>query len=196
MAAKVPQDKSNGYEEIADRFMLARNPQIGPATVREWSKTLPTGSSILDLGCGNGIPITQILIEEGFAVYGIDASAKMIAAFRANFPHAHAECAAVEGSAFFGRTFDGVVAWGLMFLLPPDIQTILIGKVASVLNSGGKFLFTSPRDAFTWKDIQTGRECLSLGLEKYHDMLRAAGLVLVGEASDEGENYYYFVSKP
>jgi 2-polyprenyl-3-methyl-5-hydroxy-6-metoxy-1,4-benzoquinol methylase len=76
------EDKSNGYEELAEAFMSARNPRIGPAIIREWSKTLPRGCAILDLGCGHGVPISEALIAEGFGVYGVDASAKMIAAFR------------------------------------------------------------------------------------------------------------------
>jgi SAM-dependent methyltransferase len=196
MSLKIPPDPSNGYEEIAERFMLSRNVLIGAATVREWSKRLPRGASVLDLGCGHGIPISQALLQEGFVLYGVDASPKMIAAFRAHFPQALAECVAVENSDFFGRTFDGVVAWGLLFLLPPDAQVKLIRKVGQGLRSGGHFLFTSPREAVTWNDVQTGRESISLGFQGYEQILQAVGLVLVGEACDEGDNHYYFVSKP
>lgn len=190
-------DKSNGYEEIAERFMHARDSYIGAATVMEWSQTLPRGCSILDLGCGHGVPISQALIYSGFAfaLYGVDASAKMISAFRARFPNAHAECSAAEDSEFFNRTFDGVVASGLMFLLPANVQKVVIGKVARALNPGGKFLFTSPAEAATWADALTGRESISLGVEGYRQVLCAEALTLVGEESDEGGNHYYFVSK-
>ena len=196
MAKTMPHDRSNGYEQIAETFMRARNPRIGPTTVREWSKTLPPGTAILDLGCGHGVPISQALIEEGFVIYGVDASVKLITAFRERFPKARAESAAVEDSEFFCRTFDGIVAWGLMFLLPPNVQTTVIGKVARALNPGGRFLFTSPKKAVTWSDALTGRTSISLGAEAYEQILRAEGLVPVGEEVDEGENYYYFVSKP
>jgi SAM-dependent methyltransferase len=196
MLKRAPHNQSNGYEGIAERFMSARNPDIGAATVREWSGTLSRGSSILDLGCGHGLPISQTLIDDGFVVYGVDASAKMIAAFRDRFPDAYAECSSVEDSAFFGRTFDGVIAWGLMFLLPADVQAILIRKVARALNRGGKFLFTAPQEAVTWPDSLTGRESISLGRQMYEQTLRAEGLMLVGEQSDAGDNHYYFVSKP
>src|ERR1700680_1211895 len=96
----VPQDKSNGYEEFADAFMAARNPRVGPAIIREWSLTLPDGCAVLDLGCGYGVPISEALIGEGFGVYGVDASAKMVVAFRRRFPEAHAQCASVEDSDF------------------------------------------------------------------------------------------------
>lgn len=192
----IPQDKSNGYEAAAQRFMASRNPQIGARAVREWSGGIARGSAILDLGCGHGVPISQVLIEEGFAVYGVDASATLIAGFRERFPNACAECAAVEDSEFFRRAFDGVVAWGLLFLLPPDVQAALIRKIGHALNPAGGFLFTSPREAVTWRDRLTGRESVSLGAERYHEILHTEGLVLVDEQSDEGGNYYYLASKP
>lgn len=189
-------DNSNGYEAAADRFMSTRSSRIGERTVREWGRTLAPGSSILDLGCGHGVPISQALIEEGFTVYGVDASSTLIAAFRKRFPDSPTECSPVENSEFFGRTFDGVVAWGLMFLLSADTQAAVIHKVARALSPGGKFLFTAPEQSATWRDALTSRESISLGNERYLQILHDAGLVLVGEAVDEGNNHYYFTSKP
>jgi 2-polyprenyl-3-methyl-5-hydroxy-6-metoxy-1,4-benzoquinol methylase len=189
-------DKSNGYEEVADRFMSSRDSRIGVATVREWSGALPPRSSILDLGCGHGVPISQMLIEDGFSVYGVDASMKLIAAFRKRFPNAPTECSAVEDSELFRRTFDGVVAWGLMFLLPADLQSVLIHKVARALNPGGNFLFTSPKETVIWRDALTNHESISLGAERYQRILRAKGLVLAGEHFGDGDNHYYSASKP
>jgi 2-polyprenyl-3-methyl-5-hydroxy-6-metoxy-1,4-benzoquinol methylase len=85
--AVAPDDKSNGYEEVAETFMKVRDTWIGPTTVRRWSRILPRGCSVLELGCGHGV-VSQALIDEGFDVYGIDASAKMIEAFRKRFPNA------------------------------------------------------------------------------------------------------------
>jgi 2-polyprenyl-3-methyl-5-hydroxy-6-metoxy-1,4-benzoquinol methylase len=196
MAMTIPQDKSNGYEEAAETFMSTRNPRIGVITVREWSHMLPPRSSILDLGCGHGVPISQTLIEEGFTVYALDASARLMSAFRKSFPYVPAECSAIEDSVFFQRTFDGVVAWGLMFLLPADVQSVVIHKIARALNPGGRFLFTSPKEAITWIDTLTGRESMSLGVERYQEILRAADLILSGEHIDEGGNHYYSIFKP
>jgi SAM-dependent methyltransferase len=196
MTDSAPQDKSNGYEQLAETFIRARDRRIGEAKVREWSKQLPAGCSILDLGCGHGVPIAEALINEGFAVYGVDASPRLINAFRGRFPKAQAECSAVEDSEFFHRTFDGVIAWGLIFLLSADVQAVVIGRVARALRPGGRFLFTSPREPVTWLDALTERMSISLGVEKYEQILRAEGLTLVGESSDEGDNHYYFALKP
>jgi cyclopropane fatty-acyl-phospholipid synthase-like methyltransferase len=135
------------------------------------------------------------LVEEGFEVYGVDASAKMIGAFRRRFPESHAQCASVMDSDFFGRTFDGVVASGLMFLLSTDVQALFIHKVAAVLNPNGKFLFTSPQKACTWQDMLTGRDSISLGSQAYVQLLHAEGLSVVAERFDEGHNHYFFTVK-
>jgi SAM-dependent methyltransferase len=189
--SSVPADASNGYESIAGHFMRARNSRIGPSAVLEWSASLVPAASILDLGCGHGVPTSETLIDRGFAVHGVDASPTLLAAFRQRFPNAPAECCAAEDSAFFHRTFDAAIAWGLLFLLPAETQPILIRKVARALNPGGRFLFTAPEEITTWQDSLTGRESISLGRGAYLQMLHDAGLHLTGERSDEGNNHYY-----
>jgi len=157
---------------------------------------LPSGATVLDMGCGTGLPISQALIERGFKVYGVDASPTIVAAFRARFPTVPVERAAVEDSDFFARTFDGVVAWGLFFLLDAEIQRRLIGKVAGVLHSGGRLLFTAPHEGGSYPpDVMTGRPQFSLGYEEYRKTLEAEGMLLVGTHCDEGENHYYFAQK-
>ena len=191
-------DKSNGYEEIALIYLAGRGQNVsgvGASVVADWSRQLANGAAVLDLGCGSGVPITKILIERGFNVYGIDASARMVAAFRARFPTIPVQCAAIENSDFFGRTFEGVVAWGLFFLLDADLQRKLITKIAAVLPSGGRLLFTTPSQICSWPDVMTGRTSISLGDEMYRSALEIEGMSVVGTHHDEGENHYYFALK-
>jgi hypothetical protein len=115
----------------------------------------------------------------------------MTAAFRERFPQAHVACEAVEDSRFFGRTFDAVISWGLMFLLPRETQLTLIQRVATALKPGGRLLFTSPAQVCTWSDLLTGRLSLSLGADGYRTALQTAGFALIGEHDDEGDNHYY-----
>ena len=110
-------------------------------------------SAILDLARGHGVPISQTLIEEGFTVFSVDASRTLIEAFRKRFHNAFVECAGVEDSEFFQRTFDGVVACGLMFLMPEDTQSLVIHKVARALNPNGRFLFTFPKKRHSLKTL-------------------------------------------
>ena len=188
-------DRSNGYERVASQFLAGRgrapSTAVGAARVREWARTLPTGAAVLDLGCGSGLPITRVLVDEGLNVYAIDAAASMVEAFRHNFPQLRVECEAVEDSLFFQRTFDGVVAWGLMFLLPPDKQRSVIRRIAGALAPAGRLLFTAPAEPVTWNDAMTGLESRSLGAQEYRSVLSSAGLSVIREYDDEGQNYYY-----
>lgn len=186
---------ANGYERIAADFLAGRGRAasggIGVASVRAWARSLPPHASVLDLGCGSGFPITKVLVDEGLAVYGVDASPTLVSAFRQQLPGVTVACESVEASAFFHRSFDAVLSWGLWFLLPVETQLDLLQRVATVLQPGGRLLFTAPAQAITWLDAMTGEESRSLGAEGYRRSLSAAGLSVLREYEDEGENHYY-----
>ncbi len=184
-------DRSNGYENIAAQFLAARAAGIGVTTVRKWARTLPPGAAVIDLGCGSGIPITQILVTEGLNVWAVDASPSFVLAFQQNLPSTPVACEAVEDSAFFGRTFDAALAWGLLFLLSPEQQQLLLQRIAHSLNPRGRLLFTAPAQPVLWNDVMTGLESRSLGAEEYKTQLHSLGLSLLNEHEDEGQNHYY-----
>lgn len=188
-------DESNGYEAIAAEYIAGRGARpgvgIGVSQVREWAKSVRPDGAVLDLGCGPGYPITQILVEAGLAVHAVDASPTMVAKFQTRFPAVPVECNTAEKSSFFGRKFDGVIAWGLLFLLQPPAQVHVIGKVASALVPGGRFVFTAPPVICEWSDAMTGQRSESLGAEAYRRLLEAGGLSLSGETEDDGANHYY-----
>lgn len=187
-------DKSNGYETHATTFIRCRSKGvdgIGAPPVRQWARSLPPNATVLDIGCGTGLPISKALLDEGLNVYGIDASASMVQIFRQNFPDCPVACEAAEDSSFFNRTFDATIAWGLLFLLPEQAQKILIQKMANALCAGGKLLFTAPAQKMQWQDAITEMESRSLGAERYRDLLAASGLSLIEEFDDEGGNHYY-----
>src|SRR5687768_1648752 len=194
-------DGSNGYEGIASIYVAGRGTRplvgdaIGAATVKAWAQAFPPGATVLDLGSGPGEPSTRILQEAGLATWAVDASPAMVAAFRERFPGVPIEQNTVEASTFFDRTFDGVLAWGLLFLLEPAAQALVIEKVAAALHPGGRFLFTAQREPLEWLDGMTGRPSRSLGARTYDRLLRAAGLTWVADAVDEGDNHYYVVEK-
>jgi 2-polyprenyl-3-methyl-5-hydroxy-6-metoxy-1,4-benzoquinol methylase len=189
-------DHSNGYEQIADHFVELRTQRrIGQSTVQTWAASLAPTSRVLDLGCGDGVPVSEVLFTHGFDVYAIDASPRMVAAYRARFPAATVQCEAVETSTFFAQTFDAIIAVGLVFLLPPSTQAALMSRVANALRPQGQFMFTATDVPATWTDMLTGRPSESLGREAYRALLTGAGLTLTGETNDEGGNHYYIAAK-
>jgi cyclopropane fatty-acyl-phospholipid synthase-like methyltransferase len=102
------------------------------------------GRLVLDLGCGHGVPIFAALMDDGFTVYGIDASPTLAAEFRRRFSQAEVACEAVEDSSFFERTFDGIVAVGLMFLLAPEAGLVMVHEY---VDEGESHYYDSVRQA-------------------------------------------------
>src|SRR5438128_8010531 len=71
------------YDLIADWYATDRSRSIGVAEALAVAATLPAHSRILDIGCGNGVPITEALVNAGHRVVGLDSSAGMLDRFRA-----------------------------------------------------------------------------------------------------------------
>ena len=190
-------DPSNGYEGIAAEFLAGRgrapSTAVGTRAVRDWARTLPPGAAVIDLGCGTGLPITKVLVSEGLKVYGVDASPSLVEAFRHNLPEIPVACESVQVSPFFHRTFDAVLAWGLIFLLQPEDQRLLIRRAADLLVPGGRLLFTSSvgTEPLVWNDAMTGLESRSLGAAEYRKLLSEAGFRVAPEYEDEGGSHYY-----
>jgi SAM-dependent methyltransferase len=188
-------DRSNGYERVSEEFLgrrgSGRSTGIGVDAVRKWARTLPRGGAVIDLGCGPGLPLTEVLVAEGLNVFGVDAAPSFVQAFQRNLPNTPVVCEAVQDSRFFDRTFDAALAWGLIFLLGPEDQRRLIRRIARILVSGGRLLFTSPAEPLVWNDAMTGLESRSLGAEEYRRQLFAVGISVSNEHEDEGQNHYF-----
>ena len=185
-------DPSNGWEAVAPVVMpdIIKS-TVGVEKIRAWAKVFPLGAAILDLGCGPGTPRSQVLMNGRFTVYAVDAAPTMASAYQQRFPEARVLCEPVEESSYFGEMFDGVLSWGLMFLLPAKTQPRVIDRVGRVVRTGGRFLFTAPSQVCTWADLSTDRVSVSLGRDAYISILTEAGFKLIAEYTDEGENHYY-----
>jgi 2-polyprenyl-3-methyl-5-hydroxy-6-metoxy-1,4-benzoquinol methylase len=69
-----------GYDKISHTYRGDDIDRSDPNIVAyvQWVNELiaivPAGGAVLDLGCGNGVPVAQLLAEAGFAVTGVDIS--------------------------------------------------------------------------------------------------------------------------
>lgn len=185
------------YDQISDWYAANRHPAIGVADVMKFAGSLGDSGKILDLGCGNGVPISQTLARMGFDVFGIDSSPEMISQFRTNVPHAHAQCATLQESDFFNAYFDAVVAWGVVFHLTAIDQARVISKVSHHLKYGGKFFFTAGDEKGVTESTMNGVtfRYVSLGSAAYRSLLQENGFEMVAEYRDARDNYVYIAQK-
>jgi len=79
----------------------------------------------------------------------------------------------------------------MMFLLKAEEQHRWIRRFAEILAPGGRLLFTSSAKPAVWNDVMTGVESVSLGAEEYKKLLGTAGISVVEEYEDIGENHYF-----
>ena len=161
----------------------------------DWAASLDPGAEVLEIGCGAGVPVSGALVDAGSKLWAIDASPSLLLIFRSRFPDVPARCEPAETSDFFGRTYAAVISIGLLFLLDEAAQLGLIRKVSGTLRPDGRFLFSAPLEVGSWRDAVTGRESVSLGRERYEEVLSAAGLRLLRTSRDEGDNNYYEAQK-
>lgn len=183
-------EQASGYERLAHVFMRARDRTVGPDVVRAWAGRLRRGARVLDVGCGHGV-ITEVLVEGGFEVDVVDASPTLLAACRARLPAVRTECADVDTCASLDRIYNGIVSWGMLFLLAPDIQLRVLARMARAVAPGGRLLFTAPHQLLSWQDALTDLPSWSLGHDVYRETLQREGVTLEGTDEDAGGNFYY-----
>jgi SAM-dependent methyltransferase len=185
-------DSATAYETHAQDFLRGRDESmIGSQVVEQWARTLSSGAEVIELACGGGVPITRVLHSVGLSLWAVDSSPTLVAEFERRFPSVPVQCARVQDSEFFHRTYDAAIAVGLLFLLPESDQLALIENVGKFLVPGGRFLFTAPIEIGKWNDLNTGIVCQSLGRARYEACLNAAGFRILGTFIDKGENNYY-----
>lgn len=188
------------YDLIAGWYASERVDQTGVPEALAFSAAIAAPGRVLDIGCGTGIPITQAVLSAGHRVAGIDSSVEMLKRFRANLPAVPVARAIVQACPFADASFDGALACGVLFHLPPDAQIAAVASVARVLRPGAPFLFTAgdvDGGSTALLDVMNGVEFAyySFTVDGYRDLLRAHGLTLVDFHKDRGENGYYLAAK-
>lgn len=143
--------------------------------------------SALDVGCGSGGRIIRKLIQENFTVYGIDASAEMIAIAQSEHKDINLiNCNIIDWES--DQQFDLIIAWDSIFHLPMAMQKPVIAKLCGMLKSSGILIYTFgdavdehesewQGDHFPYSSIgisgnlktimESGCECLHLELDQY-----------------------------
>jgi SAM-dependent methyltransferase len=151
--------QADTFDEQPDHGL--RDPAVRAAWADLLLPLLPSGSSLVDIGCGTG-SLAVLAAEAGHRVRGVDLSGRMITAARAKAAGLRAEF--VQGDAavppYPPASCDVVLARHVLWALP-DPGTAL-DRWVELLRPGGRLVLVEGR-WFTGAGL-TAAECLTLVL--------------------------------
>ncbi|MFG2512560.1 class I SAM-dependent methyltransferase [Streptomyces sp. NPDC048584] len=112
-------------------------------------RQIPAGGTVLDLGCGGGVPVARTLAAAGYRVTGIDISEVQIRRARERVPHAEFIRGDATAVSFGAASFDAVVSFFALIQIPLAEQPPLLRKTAGWLRPGGCFVATMGHGEWT-----------------------------------------------
>jgi len=173
-----------GYD-LVSRAYRADDAEDG--SYAEWLNMVETrvdpGSSVLDLGCGCGVPVARRLAQR-YSVTGVDFSRVQIERARQLVPTATFVCADMTTLRFPINSFGAITCFFALIHLPLDEQPTLLGHIGQWLRPGGLFAAAVGHKAWTggvkdWLGVNGGDMWWSQAdAETYKRWLADAGLRL------------------
>src|SRR5918995_3787706 len=134
----------SGYDRMAEKYLATKDPEdpLALAALEDLASPLPSGARVLDLGCGAGFPVTRWLADKGFAVTGVDVSARQLELARNYVPEATFIKADMTEVTFAPDSLDAVVAFHSIIHVPRAEHPALLERIHRWLRPEGTFLAT------------------------------------------------------
>lgn len=183
--------QAEAFDAIGDRYDEAFPHKEGQVWAGEWLiESLRTGSRVLDLGCGTGVPTAGHLTDAGFEVVGVDLSGRMVELARKYVPGAtfhQLDLADLRpgGPRDLGR-FDAVAAFFSLLMLPRAEIPLALRTVHHLLNPGGLFVLSMVEadvDDFEIPFLGNTIRVSGYLREDLHKVIETAGFEIVRESS-------------
>jgi 2-polyprenyl-3-methyl-5-hydroxy-6-metoxy-1,4-benzoquinol methylase len=164
-------------------FALRERGLVEAPWLERFCALLPAGGSVLDIGCGAGVPMARALTERGFAVTGLDGAATMVALFGAHLPGVPVHLADMR-TLSLDAVFDGLLAWDSFFHLSPEDQRPMFARFAAHAAPGAALMFSSGPAEGCAMGTLAGEPLYhgSLSPAEYERLLGEAGFEVVGKA--------------
>lgn len=168
-------------EYLADRARLKSSKYL-----QKFLKYLPKNSTILDLGCGAGVPVDDVLLKAGHTVVGIDISPEQIKLARKNCPKGQYLVGDIAELATGEYVVQGVVMLYALFHLPRTDHSRILGVIASNMIRGGILLVTMGDRPFEGEHKLYGQPMWSSqwGTAQNRQMVEAAGFRTILDEMD------------
>jgi SAM-dependent methyltransferase len=141
---------------------------------------LSGGATVLDLGCGGGVPVALHIAARGFHVTGVDSSSTLISFSRTRMLDQEWIVADMR-SLNLGRRFAGVLAWDSFFHLRHDDQRRMFRIFAAHSAADGILMFNAGSSHGTAMGSYQGDPLYHASLDpsEYETLLAGAGFELI-----------------
>lgn len=139
----IPREVAKSYDQIAERWNDEAFPRDnGIYQHKRAIAFLKRKSHALDIGCGCNGRIIDLLLDQGFAVEGLDLSERMIQLAVQRHPTLtfhHADICEWDPP----RKYDFISAWDSVWHVPLTSLEPVLRKIMCALKPGGVFIFTT-----------------------------------------------------
>ncbi|MFD9397024.1 class I SAM-dependent methyltransferase [Streptomyces sp. NPDC060000] len=142
-----------GYDVLSEHYERAFGSETKYGSwIGELLGRLPETGTVLDIGCGTGVPVARSLVAAGHRVTGVDISQVQIRRARELVPGADFIRADATTLELPQGSFDAVVCLYALIHVPVEEQPALLERIASWIRPGGWFLSTTGHRAWTGTD--------------------------------------------
>jgi SAM-dependent methyltransferase len=124
------------YNAYSEEFSRTRF-RIWPC-VRTFLDSFPSGTKLLDIGCGNG---KYMKVRPEFQTIGIESSAALCKL--CSTQGLEVVCGDARSLAFPDATFDAVIMIAVLHHIPPSDHAKVLCEIQRVLKHGGRCLITN-----------------------------------------------------
>lgn len=180
-----------GYDAIGEAYFdyyRTSIPQTVIDYVEQFATSLQPDDSVLELGCGNGLPVAKRLSRD-FHLTGVDVSEKQIQHARINVPGAEFLTADMSKLDYPPESFGGAIALYSIIHLPRELQKDFFNSIYSWLKPGGVFLatFASKESDNSIEDDWFGAPMYwsSYSAERTTEMIEETGLTVESARIEE-----------
>lgn len=177
----------DGYNKMASKYLEERAVLKSAKYVQQLLKYLPKNSEILDLGCGAGVWVDDLLLKAGHQVRGIDISGQQIKLARQKCPGGEFDVGDMRELKLGEYQVQAVVSFYTLFHIPRVEQARLLKIFVSYLPKGGILLVTMGDREFEGEHVLYGRPMWSsqYGTAKNRQMMEQAGLSIIIDEIDK-----------
>ncbi len=188
-----------GYDRLAEKYHAIRHAFDSERELDEFAGLLPKKAKVLDVGCGDGVPVAKFLVKRGFDVTGIDFSKNMLKLASKNVPNATLLLKDMTKLDFENDSFDGLTAFYSIIHVPRKKHLLMFQSFHRILKPKGIMLICLGPDEWEATSKYHGTEMFwsHYDPKKSLQLLRKAGFEIISDSIlvRGGEKHYWILAK-